>query len=323
MKLFEKAVLKLTIIYVCILFIIVILFSSTLYSVALRNMQKHSVHPNNIINKDIYLMMQKRDQEIKNGILSEILMIDGIVLLTGGLACYFLSKQTLKPIDEVLEREKRFIADASHELRTPLTSILLENETLLKSSKLKKEELIEQIQSNLEEMQKLKKLSNSLLEFNGSISVKKEEFDLKVIMETLTKNFETSLQNKKINLNIQTTSLMVKTDADCLTKIINIMLDNAIKYSFEGGQITIQTQGENIKIIDEGRGVRVEEVPYLFERFYRSDDVRSIEGNGLGLALAKELAIKIDVSLQAIKNEEKGMTFIINLKNILIKKSDC
>lgn len=200
-------------------------------------------------------------------------------------------------LEASFNRERRFVQDASHELKTPLTIIKGHLSLLNRWGKNDKEVLDKSIKASSEEVDRLIDLVKTLLDIskldnlNDRIS---ENCDIEEVLETILDDFSIikSDYNIKVNYNGIKTFPMNELH---MKQIIIILLDNAIKYSNTNKNIDIIFEEENnykiLKVIDRGIGIPKEDIPFLFDRFYRVDESRSSKtgGNGLGLSIAKKL----------------------------------
>ena len=226
-------------------------------------------------------------------------------------------------IDNAFKSQKRFVAYASHEIRTPLTVIQTELEILEK--KIKDNESKESIKIALSEIEDLTKLTNSLLTI-AKLDSSQTKMDFRQIRidELLADCAQAMYQaavkkNIKINLSIDD-SIEIKADKEKLKSVFINLIDNAIKYSPAGSSVSIKLEkllDSKIKVIvkDDGIGISKEDIPYIFNRFYRSSEIRSeISGSGLGLAVTKEI---VELHRGEIKVESKigeGTIFSIILQ---------
>ena len=301
----NKAYLKLTFMYASILCFVSIIFSTIIYS---NTVNSFNIRPIKSVQSEAII---KRDNEIKKEMLFHLIVLDSIIIILGTIGSYFLSKKTLKPIEENLNLQMEFISNASHELKTPITVITMENEVLLREKNHSKEELLHQIKSNLEEVTSLSKLVNILLELarNNKITLEK----IKVIDVVNNACDKLKLLSKKKNITILNNidNLKILANKDILEEVIVIILDNAIKYSDKNTTIKIYSKNSKIFIEDEGIGIKEKDLKYIFDRFYRADKSHSTEGYGLGLSLAKHLTEKMKLKISAYNNKEKGSTFVI------------
>ena len=301
----NKAYLKLTFMYASILCFVSIIFSTIIYS---NTVNSFNIRPIKSVQSEAII---KRDNEIKKEMLFHLIVLDSIIIILGTIGSYFLSKKTLKPIEENLNLQMEFISNASHELKTPITVITMENEVLLREKNHSKEELLHQIKSNLEEVTSLSKLVNILLELarNNKITLEK----IKVIDVVNNACDKLKILSKKKNITILNNidNLKILANKDILEEVIVIILDNAIKYSDKNTTIKIYSKNSKIFIEDEGIGIKEKDLKYIFDRFYRADKSHSTEGYGLGLSLAKHLTEKMKLKISAYNNKDKGSTFVI------------
>jgi signal transduction histidine kinase len=255
-----------------------------------------------------------------------LLYFNLLILLLSSGASYFLARMTLRPIEEMVEAQNRFTADASHELRTPLTAMRTEIEVSLRDSKLNLSESRELLKSNLEEISKLETLSASLLklaQYREDNQIVGEELVLPDIATEAYQRIEKLAEAKKIKFDNDFSDARVMGDRQSLIELFVIILDNAIKYSPKESKISINiTQANNtsvIKIADKGMGIKASDLPYIFNRFYRADLSRNkekIEGYGLGLSIAKRIVDLHGGTIEATSISGKGTEFVIKFPKI-------
>jgi two-component system, OmpR family, sensor histidine kinase ArlS len=206
--------------------------------------------------------------------------------------------EMIERIDNAFKSQKRFVANASHEIRTPLTVIQTELEILEK--KLKDNETKESIKIALSEIEDLTKLTSSLLTI-AKLDSSQTKLNLsQVRIDELLAECAQSMNQASVKKNIQLIlhiddAIEMKADREKLKRVFLNLIDNAIKYSSNDSRVTIMLEKlteDKIKISveDAGSGILSSEIPYIFNRFYRSDEIRAeVGGNGLGLAIAKEI----------------------------------
>jgi two-component system, OmpR family, sensor histidine kinase CiaH len=341
-SLFQKARLKLTFWYLLILIIITSAFSVGIYRLMtaelnrFEEMQKHKLEIR--MQFDPYvreLPSEARDilrqrmldneviDEVKKRIQLLLIFINLGILAGSAAAAYFLAGKTLKPIQEMVDEQNRFITDSSHELRTPLTALRSEMEVTLRDKKLTLKDSKEIIKSNLEEVISIQRLTENLLTLTKSFNKnhkKIEKVEVADIIREATKKVSSLAKQKNISVDPSTDSAAIQGNKNELTDLVVIFLDNAIKYSNSDTKIEIFEKKKGsmieIQIKDEGIGIDPKDIPHLFERFYRADKSRTkndSEGFGLGLSIAKRIIDSYNGTATVVSKPEKGSTFIINL----------
>lgn len=251
----------------------------------------------------------------------DLILINIVALVAGGLLSYWFAGRTLRPIEEAHETQKRFAADASHELRTPLTNMKLENEVFLRGEHFSEAEARELIRSNLEEVQRLETLSTNLLDLTqiGQAALTRTKLDVRQLVADSVRQVRKSVSARKANIEQQVEAADIRGHHDSLVQLLGLVLDNALKYGPEKGRVLVRGSRHDeqfvIEIIDEGPGIDEADLPFIFDRLFRGDKARSRSGGyGLGLALAKEIAAANDAVITARNNEgAPGACFAITL----------
>jgi signal transduction histidine kinase len=243
------------------------------------------------------------------------------ILILSSIGGYFLAKRTLKPMEDAMDSQNRFTADASHELRTPLTAMKTEIEVNLRDKNLSLPEAQSLLKSNLEEIGKLEYLSNALLklarfEDNSGLNLEKVSLP-EVIREAVKKVYHLS-GKKAIKFKLDLQKAKIQGDKESLVELFVILLDNAVKYSFDNSEIVIKLKKINnkvlVEVVDQGAGIAAADLPYIFDRFYRADTSRSknkIDGHGLGLAIAKRIVELHDGTISVKSKLGKGTVFYL------------
>ena len=260
----------------------------------------------------------------RNKLILELFVANILVMLISATASYFLAGKTLKPIEIMLEEQKKFIADASHELRTPVTALKTAIEVTLKMGPISHEKMSEILNSNLEDVNNLESLSNSLLSFekySGGIDSKSlSEIQLDKLIRETVERLKPLADKSLVKIKVDVVPLKVLGEYRSLSELISILIDNAIKYNKPNGNVAISitedTNSTHIIVKDEGIGIAESNIPHIFERFYRVDGSRSkniTSGHGLGLAIAyniiKNHGGKIDVKSELGKGTTFKVTF--------------
>lgn len=319
---FNNARIKLTAWYLLIIMFISISFSFVIYHGLINEVRRFSrVQRIRIererIDEDIY-------SEIKQRIVLELGVINIFIFITSGALGYFLAGKTLHPIQEMIEEQNRFISDASHEFRTPLTALKSSLEVNIRDKNLSIEEAKKIMAENIKDVNSLQRLSDSLLQLSQYEKPKTnfifEKISLKQIIAESVKKVETLAKKKDIILKTNINSSIVKGDKYGLTDLFVLLLDNAIKYSNERSTIFIRSKNTKhsvlVSIVDTGIGIDGKDIPNLFNRFYRSDKVRSKEnigGYGLGLSIAKKIVDQHKGFIKIESKLKKGTTVVVDL----------
>lgn len=327
---FHSAALKLTLWYLAIIMLISVLFSFSLYHVSSgeigRNVNRQISYFNNLLgpveSQSYGRLRQRQLSEDLTKIKAKLVLFNFIVLLGGASASYWLARRTLDPIEQALEAQSRFASDASHELRTPLAAIQAENEVALRDKSLTKAEAIVVIKSNLEEVGKLKTLSEGLLRLaagNGKIE-NLQSIKLKPLLETAVERYRKAASAKNIRIIITAGDQTIIGDQDSLIELFSVFIDNAIKYSPAGKDVRVSAKRQGnkvaVKIADNGIGIKQSELPHIFERFYQTEASRHKDqpgGYGLGLAIAKNIVEAHQGHIQVTSVQGKKTAFTVFL----------
>ena len=204
----------------------------------------------------------------------------------------------IERIDSSFKSQKRFVANASHEIKTPLTVIQTELEILEK--RIKDTESIESIKNALSEIENLTNLTNSLLTVaridSSQNKLNKDFIRIDELLADCAQAMNQAAVKKDIRINLSIEEAVeINADKEKLKSVFLNLIDNAVKYSAAGSSIKlnlnkIHDNKINVEIIDNGQGIPSAEIPFIFNRFYRSNEIRAeISGSGLGLAIAKEV----------------------------------
>lgn len=250
-----------------------------------------------------------------------LLVINLGALAIGGLLSYWFAGRTLRPLEEAHEAQARFTADASHELRTPLANMRLENEVFLRQKQFSEADARQQLHSNLEEVQRLERLSANLLALHqyGQAALMRSPVAVTDIVADAVAQVHAIATAKDMRIIRAYPVAKVMGHHESLVQLVNILLDNALKYALQGKEVRIEGRkraGQYIlRIKDKGPGLAADDVAHLFDRLYRGDKARSsqVAGYGLGLALAKEIAQANGATIAARNNPRGGACFELSL----------
>ena len=247
-----------------------------------------------------------------------------------GLVCVLTDVTEQQKID----RERRnFVSNVSHELRTPLTSIKSYTEALVDGAWENKEIAPGFLKVIETETDRMMRMITDLLNLSrmdqNRLALEKEFINMNELVVHIVSRFEMVLQsepyrdkNYRILTDITQRDLWVELDQDKITQVLDNIINNAIKYSPDGGRIIVRFMETHTDIIvsvsDEGLGISRKDIPHLFDRFYRVDKARSraMGGSGLGLAIAQEVIQLHGGKIWVNSIENKGSTFFVSLPYI-------
>ncbi|WP_053228244.1 sensor histidine kinase [Spirochaeta cellobiosiphila] len=227
--------------------------------------------------------------------------------------------------EDAEKQRSDLIANISHDLRSPLTSIRGYLETILmKESSLSQKESQEYLHTIMKNVTSLQSLVQELFDLAKleakQISLHKETINLAELIQDVILKEKPQSDLKKISINYQPPQgdSSLEGDLPLLERVITNILENAILHTPEEGHIEISIATEDnkriISLLDSGSGIAEEDLPHIFERFYRADKSRnrSLPGTGLGLSIAKEIVLLHEGTIQASKGPEKGALFTIS-----------
>lgn len=323
---FSSATVRLTGWYLLILMALSLIFSGIVYNIAANELHKPA-GPNQAqaafsygLLNDFEDWRQTREREGKTRLVTSLVVFNAAVIATGGLVSYYLAKRTLQPIEEALEAQTRFSSDAAHELRTPLAVMQSEIEIGLRGAKVTAKEQREMLESTLDEVERLRLLTDRLLLLSNFKSVEVTPTVLDEVATDAINRIIPLAQAKHIGIESTVGKQKAIANPEVLTDTLVVLLDNAIKYSPRKSTVTIaaREQGKHIllDVADTGHGIDEKDIPHVFDRFYRADTSRSkshVEGHGLGLSIAKRSVEAMGGTIAVSSEVNKGTTFIIRL----------
>lgn len=245
------------------------------------------------------------------------------IIITYFIALY-LTKKALVPIERTWNNQVKFIQDASHELRTPITIISSKLESILKHPQNSISDEVETIADAMKENRRLKKMVNDLLHLTKEESITNlqiEEFDINDLIKDISNDYIeiADMYDKEFSYDFYESNSIITTDKAKLRQLILIFIDNAFKYTNEGDYINISVSDIDnnfiISIKDSGIGIKDYEVNLIFDRFFRSENVRDkdIDGSGIGLSIAKMIVNSLKGNIKVYSKINKGTTFDIAL----------
>jgi two-component system, OmpR family, sensor histidine kinase ResE len=221
-----------------------------------------------------------------------------------------------------------FIANVSHELRTPIAMLQGYSEAIIDGVVTTEEERLEMIRVIYDESQRMGRLVTDLLDLarmeSGHMTLYKENVPLVTVIERMTQKFGQAAKENHVSLNVETgiaDDTIIYIDEDRIEQVLTNLIDNAIRHTPAEGSVTVSIQQERnfakIQVQDTGQGIPKDDLPYVFERFYKADKARtrSKGGTGLGLAITKNIveAHKGTISVESIEQQGTRFTFFLPL----------
>lgn len=279
-------------------------------------------------NLKVYLLINI-DSELKSiQQLKESLLISFIILFLVALGLsYYLSARIIKPVKEAYDKQVFFVQDASHEMRTPLAIIKGKIELLTKSIDNISDNELNHISKIMSEIRRLEKMNSDLL------LLSKEDIDQNSILQEfylddIVKDIggfyndiaEVINRNFSVNSNINTKVIW---DYDKVKRIFVILIENAFKYTNKNGDIIISFKDSNknieVSVKDNGIGIKKEDQERIFDRFFRTNDVRgkNIDGSGIGLSVLKSICKTLRIEVTLNSEFGKGSEFILLIPKVM------
>ena len=278
-----------------------------------------------------YFLEVLQDRSTEVGTLQALL----IVLLVGGLVVVLVAllfgalyaQRALVPIRQsladqrlALRRQRQFAADASHELRTPLTVIRSSVEHLQRHPDRRVAEQREALDDIDAEVGHLASLVDDLLILarsdSGAVALEMGELDLGDVAFEAAGAFERTASERGVTMGVDPEPAMVRGDAARLRQLVMILVDNAVRHSPRGGRVdvTVRVAGgiASVEVADQGPGVRDEDIPHVFDRFWRAPGAPS-GGTGLGLAIGRWIAETHGGRIGVANRPEGGAVFRVEL----------
>lgn len=231
--------------------------------------------------------------------------------------------EMIERLEKSFKQIKQFTADASHELKTPLTILRGEMEIALRS-KGDTEYMREVLASSLEEIDRMSYIVRNLLDLAKMDIEKGATAQERVSLDRVVAERQEQLKRRALDSGIQldiieNKPLVIKGDLVRISQLVFNLIDNAIKYTPGGGRVELALRDEGGKAVfrvrDTGVGISREDLPYIFDRFYRVDKVRTrdVHGAGLGLSICREIALAHGGSIEVESEPGAGSTFIVSL----------
>ncbi len=268
-----------------------------------------------------FLEMEYEQEAILNFI-EGFYIIFGISWMLVLIVSIILANIAIRPVEKAWIRQKQFVADASHELKTPLTVIISSTDIMMSDTSDVKPEHRKWLECTKNESERMKELLSGMLylarsedENDGAKSASRSVVDFSEILTESLLNFEIQCYEKGKTLNQDIDEgIFIKGDVSELKQLIGIFLDNACKYSDENGEITVSLKSLGgkcqLSFKNTGEPIPKQDIPHLFERFYRSSASRSRKegGYGLGLSIAQTIATNHGSKISVV-SDSSGTVF--------------
>jgi two-component system sensor histidine kinase BaeS len=230
----------------------------------------------------------------------------------------------INTLAQTLEKQetlrKRMTADVAHELRTPTANLQSHLEAMIDGIWKPDTDRLKSCHEETERISKMvSDLENLARAESGHLIIKKEQFDLSLLLQKVTQSFENEFHGKNIRLIMNSETRNIQADPHMVEQIVVNLLSNALKYTPDGGTIQVGTAKRDdaieISIKDSGIGISPEDLPNIFERFYRVDSSRSraTGGSGIGLSIVKSLVDTMKGSIQVTSQLDTGSEFVVTL----------
>ncbi|WP_313122280.1 HAMP domain-containing sensor histidine kinase [Exiguobacterium sp.] len=261
------------------------------------------------------LLLMKDSSPTEDTLQRLIAVLAGIAVLATvvlTLVGYILAGRAVIPVQQAFDRQRRFTSDASHELRTPLTIVysgieLLEAESLSNEGRT----ILEDIKAETAGMQYL--VSDLLLLAREGQTSPKQEVDLSSLVQKTVERFQHAYSDRVIHASIAP-NLRMKGDAHQLNRLLTVFLENALVYSDDVIDVSLEetTTERQLMIQDRGIGIASDQQTKIFERFYRGDHSRHGTGTGLGLSIAQSIVDQHGGTISIDSTLGEGTRFIIH-----------
>ncbi|MET1032476.1 sensor histidine kinase [Domibacillus tundrae] len=259
-----------------------------------------------------------------------LIVLVSLTVLFAGVAIfmsYMMSKKAMGPISTAFHRQKEFVGDASHELRTPLSVMLSSIDAMEMTDGVEEDPFAQKLLRNMKsEVKRMTGLVSDLLVLaradSGSVERTLENIDVRAEAANVIESLTPHAESNGVSLYLDATEdLLVTGDRARLKQLMYILLDNAVKYSPDGGRVEMRLSKSDrhwtVSVSDEGIGIDPADQSRIFDRFFRSDKsrTRTVGGHGLGLSIAKWIAGIHGGTITVESELGKGSTFIVQIPN--------
>jgi two-component system sensor histidine kinase MprB len=225
-------------------------------------------------------------------------------------------------LDASVTAQRQLVADASHELRTPVTSLRTNIEVLLASDALDPEDRRRLLTDVVEQSEELTTLVSDLIEVaRGDLpSEAMEDIRLDVLVEEALARARRHASDTEFSASL--TPTVVEGNPERLNRAINNLLDNAARHTAPSTPVEVIVDADGLQVRDHGDGIDPDDLPYIFDRFYRGANSRARQGSGLGLAIVRQVAERHQGSVSAINAPGGGALFTLRLPTVRVEPGD-
>ena len=319
----QQRVRRLALSYLAVIMTLSLVFSVIIYAITSVQLNRplppgeHAQQPPELIEHQFSRRLEQRNRETRGSVIMSLVVLNGVMLLVGYWLSMLLARRTLAPIERAMRAQVQFVSDASHELRTPLTALMTTNEVALRKKTLDEKKVRAVFQRNIDEVEKLRKLTDNLLQLTqvDNQQIEKQAVDMAKLVRDMVDRYQPVADKKQVVLDVQVPSVNHVVAVVAVTQILGTLIDNAIKYSPSGSTVVIRLDGQTLSVVDQGIGIAKQNQAKIFNRFYRSDEARTRghnSGYGLGLAIAKAVADKNGYQLSVKSELGQGSTFSLH-----------
>ncbi len=325
---FNRARVKLTLCYLLIIMLVSVAFSTVIYRTISGEIERFSRLQRFRFERQVIPPPPEFEPELimetKQRVLVVLVLINSSILFFSGVLGYILAGQTLKPIQEMVKQQHQFISDSSHELRTPITALKSVTEVALRDKQLSIKTAKAALRDTLFEINQLQSLSERLLLVSQEGALPQDKLHLVSLADEVKQAINSIMplakqKQIKIEANLKTKK-RVRVFGDSLSQLISILLENAVQYSNKKSHIEVSVRvisgTARIAVKDQGQGISAEDLPRIFDRFYRADtsrETRKDQGFGLGLSIAQNIAQRHHWRINVQSQLKKGSTFTLEL----------
>lgn len=274
-------------------------------------------------NKLVYLDISNQ-QALLTKLIYTFLVVAGIMLMLIFFISSLLTNKSIQPVKDAFIKQKQFIGDASHELKTPLAVIQTNVDVLMTNSESTVASQSKWLHYIKSEADRMNMLVHDLLYLtqvdHSDMKMIFTDFDISQTVESALLTMEAIAFEKKLQLDYTVEpGIKIRGNNEQITQVVMILLDNAMKYAFKNGSVSLslnkQNQTVNLTITNTGEGISEEHIDKIFDRFYRTDPsrTRNSGGYGLGLSIAQAIITQHGGKISVVSTVGHSTTFKVKL----------